>query len=104
MHELRNETEPGLPALLARMSPVDMVLIEGFKREAHPKIEIYRAANAKPLLHPSDPSIIAVAADVTLEGLAIPLVHLDDIEQIADIAQACALPIDSIDWGIRFDG
>jgi molybdopterin-guanine dinucleotide biosynthesis protein B len=104
MHELRNETEPGLPALLARMSPVDMVLIEGFKREAHPKIEVYRAANAKPLLHPSDPSIIAVAADVTLEGLAIPLVHLDDIEHIADIAQACALPIDSIDWGIRFDG
>jgi molybdopterin-guanine dinucleotide biosynthesis protein B len=103
MHELRNETEPGLPALLGRMRSVDLVLVEGFKRASHPKIEVYRMANAKPLLHPGDPSIIAVAADVALHGLAIPLLHLDDIEAIANIAQSCAMPVDGIHWTPRFD-
>jgi molybdopterin-guanine dinucleotide biosynthesis protein B len=103
MHELRTEAEPGLPALLARMQPVDLVLVEGFKRESHPKIEVYRMANAKPPLHPGDPSIVAVAADVALQGLAIPLLHLDDIEGIAQVAQACAMPVDGIHWSERFD-
>jgi len=103
MHELRNEAEPGLPALLARMRPVDLVLVEGFKRESHPKIEVYRAANAKPPLHPGDLSIIAVAADVALQGLAIPLLHLDDIEGIADVAHSCAMSVDSIHGSERFD-
>src|ERR1700712_568266 len=69
MHELRDETEPGLATLLTRMCPVDLVLVEGFKRENHPKIEIFRTANAKPPLHPGDPSIIAVAADAAFEGI-----------------------------------
>jgi len=104
MHEMRNDAEPRLPALLAQMSPVDLVLVEGFKREAHPKIEVYRKANAKPLLHPKDRSIVAIASDVALPGLTIPLLHLDDIKEIADIVQSCATPIDSIDWGARRDG
>jgi molybdopterin-guanine dinucleotide biosynthesis protein B len=99
MHELRGEPEPALPALLARMRPVDLVVIEGFKREGHPKIEVYRVANGKPPLHPGDPSIIAVAADVDLPGLGIPLRDLDDIEGIADVAQSCAMPLDRIHWG-----
>jgi molybdopterin-guanine dinucleotide biosynthesis adapter protein len=98
MHELRDEAEPRLPALLAQMRPVDLVLVEGFKRERHPKIEIHRAANAKPLLYPGDPSIVAIATDVALPGLTIPLHHLDDIETIATVVQSCAMPIGGIDW------
>jgi molybdopterin-guanine dinucleotide biosynthesis protein B len=101
MHELRNEAEPRLPALLAQMSPVDLVLMEGFKRGRHPKIEVFRAANAKPHLYPEDPSIIALAADVALQGLAIPLHHLDDIEGIANVVQSCAMPVDRIPWSER---
>ena len=103
IHELRHETEPRLPALLASMRPVELVLIEGFKRENHPKIEVYRAVNQKPFLHSGDPSIVAIAADVALQGLAIPLVHLDDIEKIADIVQSCAMSLDGIQWGERLE-
>ena len=104
MHELRSETEPGLPALLAHMSPVDLVLVEGFKGEAHPKIEVHRAANAKPLLYLDDPSIIAVASDIALRGLAIPLHHLDDVAAIADTVQSRAVEPGAIDWGNWRDG
>jgi molybdopterin-guanine dinucleotide biosynthesis adapter protein len=103
MHELRDEAEPGLQGLLGRMQPVDLVLVEGFKRERYPKIEVYRAANAKPPLHPGNSSIVAVAADVAMEGLALPLLHLDDTEGIADIVQSRAMPIDDIDWSGRLD-
>jgi molybdopterin-guanine dinucleotide biosynthesis protein B len=98
MHELRDEVEPTLPELLGRMAPVDLVLIEGFKREAHPKIEIFRQANGKPPLHPDDPSIVALAADIAFPGLAIPVYHLDDIPGIADVVQACAVPVNTVDW------
>jgi molybdopterin-guanine dinucleotide biosynthesis adapter protein len=98
MHELREAAEPGLGALLARMGRVDLVLVEGFKRERHPKIEIFRAANAKPPLHPGDASIVAVAADVVFAGLAIPLLHLDDITAIADVVDSLAVPVGGIEW------
>jgi molybdopterin-guanine dinucleotide biosynthesis protein B len=104
MHELRNEAEPRLPELLTQMRPVDLVLVEGFKRESHPKIEVFRAANVKPLLHPGDASIIAIASDTALQGLAIPLHHLDDIEAIATVAQSCAMPVGDIGWSDLFDG
>ena len=103
MQELHGEPEPRLPALIAVMRRVDLLLVEGFKRESHPKIEVYRAANAKAHLFPEDPSIIAIAADVTLGALNIPLVHLDDIEGIADIVQSRAVPVDGVDWSQRFD-
>jgi molybdopterin-guanine dinucleotide biosynthesis protein B len=93
MHELRLDAEPALQELLAHLAPVDLVLVEGFKRDRHPKIEIHRVANAKPLLHPDDPTIVAIASDAALPGLAIPLHHLDDIEAIAGTVQSCA-----IDW------
>jgi len=102
MHELRDETEPRLPALLARMRSVDVVLVEGFKREGHPKIEVFRAANAKPPLHPGDPSVIAVAADVAFQEIRVPLLHLDDIEGIADVAQSCAVPVDGVHWSGQY--
>ncbi len=67
MHELRSETEPELPQLLARLSPCDLVLVEGFKLQPIPKIEIHRQATGSPLLHPGDPHIVAVATDVKLD-------------------------------------
>jgi len=104
MRELRSDAEPALPELLTHMSPVDLVLIEGFKGERHPKIEIHRTVNTKPLLYPDDPSIIAIASDVALPGLAIPLHHLDDIEAIADTVQSRAVETDAIDWAGWRDG
>ena len=96
MHELRGEPEASLQALLAKLSPVDLVLIEGFKRETHPKLEVYRASVGKPLLHPDDPHIVAVASDAALPGAAVPVVSLDDIDAIVDVMLAKAAPIDPI--------
>src|SRR5262249_47731500 len=91
--ELRGEAEPGLAVLLAKLSPVDLVLVEGYKREPHPKLELYRAAVGKPLLHPDDPAIVAVASDAPLPQARVPVVDLDDIERIADILIRHAAPI-----------
>src|SRR6187402_2178719 len=85
LHELRDEPEWDLPDLLTKLSPVDLVLVEGFKRDAFPKVEIHRAANGKPLIHPDDPHIIAIASDTPLQQASVPVVDLDDIEQIADV-------------------
>jgi molybdopterin-guanine dinucleotide biosynthesis adapter protein len=95
LHELRNEPEWNLPDLLARLAPVDLVLVEGFKRDAFPKLEVHRVANGKPLLHPDDPHIVAVAADAPLPGVALPVVSLDDIETIADLLTARAIPLEA---------
>jgi molybdopterin-guanine dinucleotide biosynthesis adapter protein len=95
MHELRGEREPPLPELLAKMSPVDLVIIEGFKREPHRKIEVHRAANAKPLLFPDDPGVVGIAADIEVET-TLPTAHLDDIEAIAAMMQRSATPVDEL--------
>jgi molybdopterin-guanine dinucleotide biosynthesis protein B len=98
IHELPDDAEPPLPKLLELLARVDLVLIEGFKRDAHPKIEIFRKANAKPPLYPDDNSIVAVAADIALPGIAIPVYHLDDIPGIADVVQARAVPVENVEW------
>ena len=82
MHELRGAHEPRLPRLLKKMSRVDLVVIEGFRSEPHCKIEVHRAANAKALLFPHDPAIVALATDAAVET-TLPRVHLDDIPAIA---------------------
>jgi len=87
MHELRGEPEPGLDEQLKRVSPCDLVLVEGYKRYAMSKIEIYREANGKPLLHPEDPHIVAIAADVRLET-RLPQFDLADHGGIADFILA----------------
>jgi molybdopterin-guanine dinucleotide biosynthesis protein B len=94
VHELRGETEPSLAELLQRLSPVDLVVIEGYKREAHPKLEVFRAEVRKPLLHPGDPHIVAVAADGPLPLATVPVIPLDDIDAIVDtmLAHAEAIP------------
>ena len=96
VHELRAEPEPSLAEILAKLSPVDLVIIEGFKRHAHPKLEVYRAGISQPLLHPDDDCIVAIATDVPLPRAQVPVVMLDDVESIANILQAEALPRDQI--------
>jgi molybdopterin-guanine dinucleotide biosynthesis protein B len=83
MHELRGDAEPGLEEQIKRMSPCDLLLIEGYKRYPLPKLEIYREANGKPLLYPEDPHIVAVAADVPLET-KLPRFGLTDYDRVAD--------------------
>jgi molybdopterin-guanine dinucleotide biosynthesis adapter protein len=95
VHELRGAAELQLPGLLKKLAPVDLVIVEGYKREPHPKLEVYRAANGKPLLHPDDPQIVAIAADRPLPSARVPVVDLDDIEAIADIMLAHARPLDA---------
>ena len=96
VHELRGETEPSLAEILAKLAPVDLVIVEGFKRHAHPKLEVFRAAIGKPLLHPNDDCIVAIATDAPLPRALVPVVMLDDLERIADVLQAEALPRDRI--------
>ena len=92
MHELRGASEPGLPELLAKMSPVDLVIIEGFKREPHRKIEVHRVANDKPLLFPEDGDIVGIVTDAMVET-TLPLAHLDDVEAAANLLQRSAMPV-----------
>jgi len=96
VYELRAEGEPTLPVLLAKLSSVDLVLVEGYKREAHPKLELYRAALGKPLLHPDDPAIVAVASDAPLPQARVPVLDLDDVERIVDILIRHAAPIAAV--------
>jgi molybdopterin-guanine dinucleotide biosynthesis protein B len=95
VHELREEPEPNLRELLKRLSPVDLVVIEGYKREAHPKLEVHRAAVGR-LLHPDDPQIVAIASDRPLPEAKVPVINLDDTEAIAETMLAHAAPIQSI--------
>ena len=83
LQELRGAEEPPLTELLARLRPVDLVLIEGYKREEHPKIETHRAASGKGLIAAEDPTIRAVASDVPLD-IDRPVLPLDDTDAIAD--------------------
>ena len=88
MSELGGAPEPPLAELLARLDPVDLVLVEGWKRDRHPKIEARRAAAAQEPIAAGDASIEAVASDMALPGLAVPVFHLDDIPGIADFILA----------------
>ena len=87
LHELREETEPTLAELLERLSPVDLVLVEGYKRDAHPKVEAHRAVTGNPLIAPEDPTIRAVATDTPLT-LNRPQFDLNDTAAIADFILA----------------
>lgn len=94
MHELRGAPEAALPDLLSHMSPVDLVIVEGYKREHLPKLEVHRAAVGKELIHPGDDWVIAIAADTALPQARVPVVPLDDIDKIADILMVEAVPLD----------
>ncbi len=102
MHELRGAPELGVRAALRRLSPCDLALIEGFKTEPMPKLEVWRAALGKPLLHLSDPHIIAIATD-SAEGLPaasggrLPVLRLDDYDAAATFVIANAADASQFD-------
>lgn len=96
MHELRDAPEPALHELLGRLSPVDLVIVEGYKRERLPKIEVFRAGNGKPPLFPDDPQIVAVATDHVVAGCTLPTVDIDDVAAIGTLMLAHAVPLHGI--------
>jgi len=96
MHENRQEPEATLAQLLRRLSPCDLVIIEGFKGERHPKLEVFRTAAGKAPLHPKDRRIVAVASDRPFPDAGIPVVELDDVAAIADLVIANAQPLDAV--------
>ena len=83
MNEHRGTQEPSLPELLAKLDPVDLILIEGWKRDSHPKVEAWRAETGNPPIAPNDPTILAVASDIGLE-IDRPVFDLDDTAVVAD--------------------
>lgn len=82
MHELRGAPEPGLTEQIERLSPCDLLLVEGFKHERIPKLEVYRAAVGESLLHPHDANIVAVASDAKVET-RLPQLDLNAPDNIA---------------------
>jgi molybdopterin-guanine dinucleotide biosynthesis protein B len=96
MHELRDEAEPGLPKLLRKLSPVDLVMVEGFKAWGHPKIEVHRTANGKPFLYDRVPNVRAVATDGPGPDAGLPVLDLSDVAGIAESLLALADPLESI--------
>jgi molybdopterin-guanine dinucleotide biosynthesis protein B len=95
MHELRGASEPRLPELLAKMSRVDLVIVEGFKSEPHRKIEVHRLANGKAMLFPDDPGVVGIASDAAVET-SLPVAHLDDIPAIAAMMQRSAISVEDV--------
>jgi molybdopterin-guanine dinucleotide biosynthesis adapter protein len=94
MHELRGAPEPSLDQLLRHLSVVDLILVEGFKRDSHAKIEVHRIANGRPFLYPEDPNIRALVTDAQDIKQPLPSAHLDDTASIADLMWSLALPLD----------
>lgn len=93
LHELREEAEPGLAALLGKLSACDLVIVESFKRAAHPKIEVHRTANGKPFLFPEVPGIMGLVCDAPPSGWAGSWAHPDDIPAAAELLLAAAVPL-----------
>ena len=85
--------EPALDALLQKLAPVDLVIVEGFKRASLPKLEIYREPVGKPLLHPEDPNIVAIASDRPLPSARVPVLAIDDVDAILETMLARAVPV-----------
>ncbi|MDD5241241.1 MAG: molybdopterin-guanine dinucleotide biosynthesis protein B [Sulfuricella sp.] len=84
VHELRNQPEPSLNEQIGRLAPCDLVLVESFKNETIPKLEIHRTALGKPLLFPGDPNIVAIASDVPVEA-RLPQLRLDQTAKIIEL-------------------
>jgi molybdopterin-guanine dinucleotide biosynthesis protein B len=95
MHELRGAAEPRLPELLSKLAPVDLVIIEGFKREPLHKIEVHRLANAKPLLFTDDPGIVGIVTDAMVET-TLPTAHLDDVAAVAALMKQSAISLEDV--------
>ena len=87
MHELRGAAEPAFEQQLERLSPCDLVIVEGFKHAAIPKLEVWRRVTGEPLLHPNDPHIVAVASDTRVDT-RLPVLDLNDDAAIASFVLA----------------
>jgi molybdopterin-guanine dinucleotide biosynthesis adapter protein len=96
MRELRGAPELSLGDLLRMLEPVDLVLIEGFKRDPLPKIEIYREANSKPPMHPEDDNIVAVISDCATPPAHLPHGSISDIAAVADLVLEHATPVEAV--------
>lgn len=94
MHELRDQPEPALGDLVAKLAPVDLVIVEGFKGTRLPKIEVHRAARGTDLIARTDPDVVAVATDVPFTDLVVPVIELDDIPAVAAAVLALARALD----------
>ncbi|MDP7241518.1 MAG: molybdopterin-guanine dinucleotide biosynthesis protein B [Rhodospirillales bacterium] len=96
MHELRGAPERSIENLISHMTPVDLLLIEGFKTHRHVKLEIHRPAEGKPLICRDDPDVVAVASDQSLPDVDLPVLDLNDIPAIADfILSHCEIKVGS---------
>lgn len=93
MHELRGAAEPSLEVLLGKLSPVDLVLVEGFKTAGHCRIEVFRRAVGKPPLHPDNPQIAGIVSDTPFPDAGRPVVDLNDIEGVIALVLAKARPL-----------
>jgi molybdopterin-guanine dinucleotide biosynthesis protein B len=98
MHETGEAPEPELPEQLRRMSPCDIVLVEGFKNQPMPKIEIHRKEHGAPLLHTTDPHIVGIATDERLDT-DLPQFALDDYAAVAEFVRARAAEIEIFSEG-----
>ena len=96
MHELGDGAEATLPELLSRLSPCDLVLVEGFKTGRHPKMEVFRSAVGKSPLHPDDPRIVAIASDQQFPAAGVPVVDINDIPAVGDVVCANAQSLSSV--------
>jgi len=96
MHELRGDAEPSLTEHLGKLSECDLVIVEGFKREPIPKIEIWRAEVGKPLLHPDDPAIVLMTSDDPCPQARVPFLPLSDLPALARAVLSAARPIGAL--------
>jgi molybdopterin-guanine dinucleotide biosynthesis protein B len=96
MHELRGAPEPSLQELLKRLSPVDLVIVEGFKSASCPKIEIYRKEVGKPPLHPDDKFICGIAADTPFPNAGRPVISLDDTDAVIELMLKVSEPVEAV--------
>ncbi len=96
MRELRGAPEPSLADLLRLVAPVDLILIEGFKRDPLPKIEVHRAASGKPPIHPEDDCIVALVSDRAEPPPHLPHASIDDVAAVADLVLAHAAPLAAV--------
>lgn len=96
LHEIGNEPEQTLLQLLQRVSPCDLILVEGFKSERHPKLEVFRQAVGKPPLHPQDPRIVAIASDRPFPDAVVPVVDINNVNAVAELILTRAEPLAAV--------
>jgi molybdopterin-guanine dinucleotide biosynthesis adapter protein len=96
MHELRDRPEPTIYVLLRQMSPVDLVVIEGFKSAQHARIEVYRREVGKPPFHPENPHIAGIVSDTPFPKARCPVVDIDDVEAVVELVLAKAEPLEAM--------